>query len=271
MHLRLAAALCGLVAARARSGVSSRSGQDVVDSEGNHVYLAGAPGDDGTKEGLFGPYFDVPVVSAIDGSRLTTISMQLAITPDEDHHGLMYRNTEPENSGMLFLYPNEQRRVLYMRNTLIDLDAGWMSHDGTLLEVQKLNKLDETYRYSANTNVQWGLEMNVGWFAAHNVLPGQARLDMGAVAQAIQARGFDPEKYGLTVAASPVPHDSSKLIMSDAPQKDGTAVDTDPIAGSLSPDEALEIDRASDTVAKSGTANVDKYMASFLALKPHTT
>merc|ERR1719162_2361366 len=99
-----------------------------------------------------------------DGQTKTTISMQLAITPDEDHHGLMFRKTQPENKGMLFLYPGEDRRVLYMRNTYIPLDAGWFSGDGTLQEVQQLKPLDETYRYSKSDRIQWGLEMNLGYF-----------------------------------------------------------------------------------------------------------
>lgn len=181
-----------LVAALA---VACIQGQEVKDAEGNRVYLPGEAGDDGTKEGLFGSYYDVPFLNSA-GETVATVNMQLAITADEDHHGLMFRDSMPDEKGMLFLYKDSQQRVLYMRNTLIDLDAGWMSPDGSLLEVQKLNKMDETWRWSASHNVQWGLEMNVGWFAANNVKPGD-HLDMSAVALAIQARGFEPVHYGL--------------------------------------------------------------------------
>lgn len=160
--------------------------------------LPGESGDDGTKEGLFGSYFNIPLVSVADGkSVVANVNMQLAITSDEDHHGLMFRKSMPDDHGMLFLYPDSHQRVLYMRNTFIDLDAGWFSPAGKLLETHKLNKLTETYRWSTSSDVQFGLEMNVGWFAQHHVEPGQVQLDLEALASSIQARGFDPSKYGL--------------------------------------------------------------------------
>lgn len=178
------------------------SRQDVLDAEGHRVYLAGQAGDDGTKEGLFGAYFDVPFLSDVDGHPVAKVSMQLAITPDEDHHGLMFRHSMPDSNGMLFLYPQASQKVLYMRNTLIDLDVGWVSHNGSLLETQHLYKLTETYRYSKSHEAQYGLEMNADWFASHGVQPGRAHLDMEVVARAIAARGFDPSDYGLAAAAA---------------------------------------------------------------------
>ncbi len=55
---------------------------------------AGEAGDDGTKDGLFGNYFSVPLLSAADGKTVVAnVMMQLAISDDEDHHGLMFRNS----------------------------------------------------------------------------------------------------------------------------------------------------------------------------------
>jgi len=180
-----------------------------LDVEGHHVYLSGSSGDDGSSEGLFGQYFDVPFLSTADNKPVAHVKMQLAITEDEDHHGLMYRKQMPDEDGMLFLYRGIGQRVLYMRNTFIDLDAAWLSHNGTLLEVQKLNKLDETWRWSKSEEVQWGLEMNIGWFAHHDVKPGLVKLDLSAVASAIAARGFNPAQYGLQAAGVPTVAEAS--------------------------------------------------------------
>jgi hypothetical protein len=38
--------------------------------------------------------------------------------------------------------------------------------------------------------------MPTGWFAAHGVGAG-SRIDMKAVAAALKARGFEPEKFGV--------------------------------------------------------------------------
>ena len=60
-------------------------------------------------------------------------------SPKKDHHGLMFKKSLDENAGMLFLYKDSAKRVLYMRNTLIPLDAGWFTHDGTLKEVMQIS------------------------------------------------------------------------------------------------------------------------------------
>jgi len=209
----LVALACGCIAAADAGSISVQGVKQrwtLETAEPEATYLAplthdpltpGEMGDDGTKDGLFGQYFDVPFLSSVDGQKVATVKMQMAITPDEDHHGLMFRKTMPENNGMIFLYQGTQQRVLYMRNTYINLDVGWMSPDGTVLEVQQLDKLTETWRWSANSNVQYGLEMNVNWFEKHGVEAGKVHLDMNALANAIAARGFDPSKYGLHIHA----------------------------------------------------------------------
>lgn len=81
-----------------------------------------------------------------------------------------------------------------MKNTPLPLDIGFFDAEGLLLEVRQLHPFDETLVNSHGDNVLIAVEMARGWFRENRVRPG-ARLDLDAVREAIQARGFDPAGY----------------------------------------------------------------------------
>jgi len=65
-----------------------------------------------------------------------------------------------------------------------------------IAEIYDLLPFDEKTVSSHSDRLQFALEMPKGWFAAHGIHAG-SRVDLGAVAAALQARGFDPAKFGL--------------------------------------------------------------------------
>lgn len=159
---------------------------------------------------LFGPSYSIPLVGTEPGTQLyVPVQMQLAITTDEHHHGLMFKKSMPEDTGMIFLYRDNGRRVLYMRNTFIGLDGAWFTDDGLLREVMNLLPEDETYRWSERSDIRYGVEMNQGWFARHDLQADRVRLDMNALRIAVSSRGFQPEDFGIMsekdAASSPSP------------------------------------------------------------------
>ncbi len=106
------------------------------------------------------------------------------------------------NEGMIFPADKPQRLSFWMRNTPIPLDIGYFTADGTLAEIYPMYAFDEKTVTSHSQSVQFSLEMNLGWFAANHVHPGD-RLDLRALAAAIRARGFDPKSLGLSGPSSP--------------------------------------------------------------------
>ncbi|MDT8286465.1 MAG: DUF192 domain-containing protein [Elusimicrobiales bacterium] len=58
------------------------------------------------------------------------ISVELALTPEEQARGLMNRARLAPDSGMLFVFPSGGDRLFWMKNTLVDLDILFI--DGTL-------------------------------------------------------------------------------------------------------------------------------------------
>lgn len=125
-----------------------------------------------------------------------TVQMQIAALPAELQKGLMFRKTMGEDEGMLFVFTTPQPQGFWMRNTTLPLDIGYIDPAGELKEIYPMYPLDERSVNSHSRNIQFCLEMNQGWFARSGVKPG-ARLDLQAVAAALQARGLKPRTASL--------------------------------------------------------------------------
>lgn len=139
-------------------------------------------------------YFEVRV-----GEK--SVQLQLAVTDTEMARGLMHRRDLGEHQGMIFIYPRPTRMSFYMRNTPTPLDIGYFTEDGVLREVYPMYPLDETTVPSRGERMKFAVEMNQGWYAANGVKPGEAKLDLGAVRNALSERGFDAE----AVLRTPLP------------------------------------------------------------------
>ena len=53
--------------------------------------------------------------------------VELAVTPDERARGLMFRKHLDKDSGMLFIFEEEDIHPFWMKNTLIPLDILWIN------------------------------------------------------------------------------------------------------------------------------------------------
>jgi uncharacterized protein len=62
--------------------------------------------------------------------------VELAVSPEEQAKGLMYRKELPEGQGMLFDFHQEQPGVsFWMKNTYIPLDMIFIRGDGSILRI----------------------------------------------------------------------------------------------------------------------------------------
>lgn len=53
--------------------------------------------------------------------------VELAVTPQEQQNGLMFRKKLDANRGILFIFQEEGMHSFWMKNTLIPLDIIWMN------------------------------------------------------------------------------------------------------------------------------------------------
>ncbi|MDH3732048.1 MAG: DUF192 domain-containing protein [Gemmatimonadota bacterium] len=105
--------------------------------------------------------------------RVAGIEIQVEIADDEAERskGLMFRESLPEDEGMLFVYESARPLGFWMRNTLIPLDIAYIDEQGRIVDIQQMEPRDETTRWS-KADAMYALEMNVGWFAANSVTVG---------------------------------------------------------------------------------------------------
>jgi uncharacterized protein len=108
------------------------------------------------------------------------VEIEIAITPREQMQGLMYRESMPENHGMLFVYNEPQYMGFWMKNTHIPLSIAFIRPDGTISNIEDMEPhaglFDPTERYTSKYKCLYALEMNQGWFDQHGIREGDTIL-----------------------------------------------------------------------------------------------
>lgn len=104
----------------------------------------------------------------IDGHRLR---VEIAATPESRQAGLMHRDRLPQDTGMLFVYPDEQVRGFWMKDTRIPLSIAFASRTGKIVRIADMNPFD-TERVSSLAPATYAIEVNQGWFAEHGIEAG---------------------------------------------------------------------------------------------------
>ena len=96
------------------------------------------------------------------------LCVELAISQREKSKGLMYRKDLSNTDGMLFIWKNEDKRCMWMKNTYIPLDLGFFREDLTLIEVSDLypRSLESV---CSSEPAKYALELPKGWFTSHNI------------------------------------------------------------------------------------------------------
>ena len=88
--------------------------------------------------------------------------IELALTPQQQVHGLMGRTKMAKDAGMLFYFPKEDERAFWMKDTLIPLDMLFIKKDGTIHSIHDSAKPNDLTSVKSNGPVQAVLELNGG-------------------------------------------------------------------------------------------------------------
>lgn len=102
------------------------------------------------------------------GHRLT---VELAVTAAQHQHGLMYRNTLPEDHGMLFVYAAPERICMWMKNTRIPLSVAFLDSQGRIINIAEMRPLSLD-THCAERPARYALEMKRGWFSRRGITSG---------------------------------------------------------------------------------------------------
>jgi uncharacterized membrane protein (UPF0127 family) len=92
-------------------------------------------------------------------------SVELATTPKDQSLGLMFRESMPDDHGMLFIFPTEARRSFWMKNTRIALDIFYFDEELKLVSVSENTppcRVQHCPSYPSDGPARYVLELNAG-------------------------------------------------------------------------------------------------------------
>ena len=124
----------------------------------------------------------LPTVKIFLGSE--TLDAELAVTPEQEATGLMYRTNITDETAMLFNLGQPMQASFWMTNCPMSLSCAYIGPDGVIEEIHHLEKNDNVPVLSSNNNIIYVLEVNDGWFARHNINAGTLiRSERGTLAE----------------------------------------------------------------------------------------
>lgn len=110
----------------------------------------------------------------VDGNP---VAAEIAATEDARTLGLMFRDSMPENAGMLFVYEDTKVRSFWMKDTRIPLSIAFLDPHGAVVSIADMKPFD-TRSTSSVVPARYALEMNLGWFERHGVERGDKVLNL---------------------------------------------------------------------------------------------
>ncbi len=132
------------------------------------------------------------------GDSEVALRVEVADDPRERARGLMEREQLAADAGMLFLYRQIQSpdQAFWMYRTRIPLDIAFIGPGGEIRAIRSMTPCRDSRRrhcpsYPAGVEFQSALEVNRGWFAAHNITEGH-RLRLADEQGCAPAAGTEP-------------------------------------------------------------------------------
>jgi len=105
-----------------------------------------------------------------DGEEIELL-VEVADSPEERSVGLMFRESLPEDQGMLFVFEQDGQHSFYMRNTLIPLSIAFVKSDGGIVEIEDMEPQTEDL-HSGPEPYRYTVEANQGWYDRNGISAG---------------------------------------------------------------------------------------------------
>jgi len=118
-------------------------------------------------------------VTILTGADSVRIGVEVAETARQRQVGLMDRTQVAPDSGMIFLFPDEQpaEAVFWMYRTLVPLSIAFIGEDGTIGNIVDMEPCASPYaqwcpNYQARVTFRSALEVNRGYFESRGISIG---------------------------------------------------------------------------------------------------
>lgn len=124
----------------------------------------------------------LPLIELFAGMH--RIEAEVAATGETRQIGMMLRTSMPVHRGMLFVFTEDARHCMWMRNTLLPLSVAFLDEKGRILNIEEMQPKTED-NHCAQKPARYALEMNAGWFKARGLGVG---FSIGGIDKAPAAR-----------------------------------------------------------------------------------
>jgi uncharacterized membrane protein (UPF0127 family) len=116
------------------------------------------------------PQAKLPTIKLNVGGK--TMISEIAADDRSRQMGMMFREKMGENDGMIFVFPFAFQASFWMRNTTVPLSAAYIDPRGVIVEIHKLEPLNEESVRATSDQIQYVLETPEGWFEKNDVKVG---------------------------------------------------------------------------------------------------
>ncbi|MBE0636894.1 MAG: DUF192 domain-containing protein [Bacteroidales bacterium] len=106
------------------------------------------------------------------GDSITTISIEIAETPQSREKGLMFRYLVPDTMGMLFIYHEEQYQGYWMKNTHVPLDILYANKDFGIVSIYENTKPESEEILPSGDKAKYVIEVAGGFVKKHGIKRG---------------------------------------------------------------------------------------------------
>ncbi|MGC1470954.1 MAG: DUF192 domain-containing protein [Psychroserpens sp.] len=105
---------------------------------------------------------ELELKKAATDSLLASLDIEIDDDAYATQTGLMYRSSMEQNHGMLFIFPDDDFRSFYMKNTEIALDIIYISEDKKIVSIQKNTIPMNESSLPSEGKATYVLEVNAG-------------------------------------------------------------------------------------------------------------
>ncbi len=117
------------------------------------------------------PVLETLLITTADGTAVE-YKIEIARTERQMQRGLMFRDTLPENQGMLFVYKPERKARMWMKNTILSLDMVFINSDGVIINIAENTTPFSLETIDSGGPVRGVLELNAGQAPKHKFALG---------------------------------------------------------------------------------------------------
>ncbi len=122
-----------------------------------------------------GPQPELPkeqlIITTHDGAK-HAFHVEMALKPEQQITGLMFRTSVPEDGGMLFDWGTTRDSQMWMKNTLVPLDMVFINQDGTIRSIAEDTVPESLAVIDSRGPVRATLELAAGTTARLNIRVG---------------------------------------------------------------------------------------------------